>query len=313
MTLSTFEAMKNVPLNGSMKVLDTEEISQLKEILLEILLDVHSFCEAKHLEYALGGGSCLGSVRHKGFIPWDDDVDIMMPRCSYEVFLETFEGAYDGKYVLNIPGKTKGYALGMAHVRKTGTIYKTHSDFEIANDKAGIFIDIFPIENVPDNWFLRKIHEYGSLTLGLLTSCNRFYNLKEQYLKLAEHSDALEKQFMKKIRIGSFTKRRSMENWAKKWDSWNSRCKQANSRYVTIPSGRKHYNGELLSREVFFPAVDAEFEGHKLKIPANADAYLKSLYGDYMKIPPVTEREKHVVHEFSLGGCPSEEPEVTKK
>ena len=301
MTLSTFSALKNVPISGSMKELDDEEIAQLKNVLLEILLDVHSFCVSKGLEYVLCGGSCLGAIRHKGFIPWDDDIDIAMPRTSYAIFCETFEEAYGGKYVLNIPGKTKGYGLGIAHVRMAGTVYKTHSDFGVANDEAGIFIDIFPIENVPNNPISRKVHEFGSLALGLLTSCNRFYNYRELYLKLAGQNESLRKQFLKKIRIGSLTKRRTLENWALRWDRWNSKCKNENSKNVTIPSGRKHYNGELLPREAFFPAKEGDFEGHKLKLPADADAYLKSLYGDYMEIPAETEREKHVVMELDFG------------
>lgn len=301
MTLSTFEAMKKVPLNDSMKVLTAEEISQLKKILFEILLDVHAFCEVKGLEYALCGGSCLGSVRHKGFIPWDDDVDIVMSRRSYEVFKLEFEEAFEGKYVLNIPGKTKGYGLGIGHVRMAGTVYKTHSDFGLVNEESGIFIDIFPVENVPDNIVLRKVHEFGSLALGLLTSCNRFYNSRDLYLNLAGKNETLKSQFMKKIRIGALTKWRSLENWAKKWDDWNSKCKNENSKKVTIPSGRKHYSGEMHDRDVFFPASSGEFEGHILPLPGNPEAYLTALYGDYMKIPPESEREKHVVMEFDAG------------
>ena len=136
--------------------LNEMQSQQLKKLLLEIYSDIFMFCEEHQLTVMLGGGSVLGSVRHGGFIPWDDDMDLNMSRKDYDYFANEFEKSMGDKYELFVPdGKHKITHLFMKVSRK-GTVQE-----EIytagCNVKTGIAIDIFPIENVPEQFMLRKM------------------------------------------------------------------------------------------------------------------------------------------------------------
>ena len=118
---------------------------------------------------------------------------------------------------------------------------------------------------------------------------------------MADGDRELLKVFKTKIRIGKLLSFASLDWWTAAWDKWNSLCKNDKSKYVAIPSGRKHYFGETFRRSDLFPCKEVPFEDAVGKVPANADVYLKAMYGNYMAIPPVDKREVHVVYEFDLG------------
>jgi len=299
--LSTANQLKQASgLYGSV-VLSEQQLKDLKAVLLEILDDVTEFCDQHNLTYMLGGGTCLGAIRHKGFIPWDDDIDINMPRESYNRFMDLFPKAYSEKYSICDPRNTQNYGLGMAHVRMKGTIDRSHSDIGLKVEECGIYIDIFVLENVPDVRVFRYLHGGVSMLLGFIVSCRRFARFADAYMRIAGDNAEAAKVFRAKIRIGRLASFKSLEGWARAWDSWNSACKNRNSKYVTFPVGRNHYFREMLSRETFFPTSKAIFEGRSLAVAGNTDAYLSRLYGDYMKLPPHGSEEEHVVMEFSLG------------
>ncbi len=280
--------------------LSSKNLADLKCVMLDILRDVISVCESEGIPLTMGGGTCLGAVRHHGYIPWDDDLDINMARADLNRFLESFERRFSQKYWIHAPGLTTGYELDLIRIRRRGTTVRAHDD--TVDGECGAYIEIFIIESVPNGVIARAVHGFGSLVLGFLLSCRRYRAHRDMYSRvLAEDAGALNAIRFKSA-VGSLLSFASVERWLRLWDGWNGLCRDNESEYVTIPAGRAHYFREMRRRTDFFPAVYIAFEALIVPIPANVDAYLTALYGrDYMIPPPEGDREKHVVYEFDLG------------
>lgn len=299
MGLSTFDVFKQIDSEGLIEVTG-EKLCALQGVLLQMLRDVDSVCSRHGIPYTLGGGSCLGAVRHQGFIPWDDDLDINMTREGYRRFAEACGAELQEKYWLHDCERTPGYDLAFPRLRLKGTTVRTRDDFD--NQECGVYIDIFVIDNAPSNALLRNAHGFISMVLGFAYSCRRFAAHVADYLSLVEGDAAATSAFKKKILIGKLLSFRPVESWTRAWDRWNSRCHDENSSHVTIPVGRKHYFGELQLRSDYFPVSHGSFGDLTVPLPKNTDVYMRSLYGEgYMTPPSEGDREKHVVYEFDLG------------
>ncbi len=300
MNLSTVDAFKNISAANNPIELNGERLGSLQRVLTRMLGDLNEVCERHGIAYTLGGGTCLGAVRHHGFIPWDDDVDINMTREGYSRFVKAYESELKDRYWLHDCSRTPGYELAFPRLRLKGTIVRSREDYQF--DECGAYIDIFIIDNAPSNALLRGTHGFVSMALGFAYSCRRFAAHAADYLSLVEGDAAATTAFKKKIFIGRLLSFRSVEAWTRAWDRWNSRCHDESSNHVTIPVGRKHYFGELQLRGDCFPVSHGSFGDLTVPLPKNTDAYMRSLYGeDYMTPPPEGDREKHVVYEFDLG------------
>lgn len=301
MKFSTVDAFKNVKLPGALEM-SPEQLKHLHLVLAKVVGDVFQFCGEHGIECAVAGGTALGAVRHGGFIPWDDDVDLIMPRKDYEEFVKIFEREKGDRYWLHRPAKTRNYGLALARVRLKGTTVRTREDLAINQAECGAFVDIFIIDNTFDNALLRILHGVGSLFLGFLYSCCKFFSERRLIRRLAEANRSYSMTFKLKMVIGFFASVLPLRAWIRLWDGWNGICRNGNSRYVTIPVGRKHFFGELAPRAEMVGTREVTFEGRKVKCPAGLENYMTRLYGpDYMTPPPEDKREKHVVFEpFSL-------------
>ena len=293
MNLSTVDAFKHINSDKCI-TLNSDQLRALQDTLIEIVDDFVRICDAHQLRYSLGGGSALGAVRHGGMIPWDDDIDINMPRRDYERFIQLFSQEYSNRYWIHTPSSTSNYGLLLARIRKKGTSVKTKEDF--FNDECGAFIDIFIVDNVPNHRPLRALHGFGSLAFGLILSCRKFYRDRRYLLALTEHDPQLQRVFRTKIALGFFTSFLSIDTWTPLADRWNGLCKNESSRYVSIPAGRRHYFGELYDREAVCTYTQYPFHGRMLNCAADSAAYLTQLYGsDYMTPPADHAKERHVV------------------
>lgn len=304
MGLSTVSVFKNIDVenNPNLKVLDDSELHQLQGVLFDMLRDFDLFCRRNQIEYSLAGGSMLGAVRHGGFIPWDDDVDLLMSRQDYDRLRDCFEQQMGDEYWLHTPEDTHNYGLGMARVRKKGTLCRSRED--VYNDECGVYIDIFIMENTYNFVPLRYIHGFLSLSVGFILSCRCFYRNKNFYLDLVKNDVEATKVFKKKILLGKIFALLSVDTWTHLWNNINSMCKNNKTRFVTVPVGRKHFFKELYSRSWACEMTDIPytFDGisTSLRVMEGKENYLSSLYGDYMTLPDPKDIEKHVVLELKL-------------
>ena len=273
--------------NPDAKLVEGEELRRLQLLLLEMYLDVQQACEDRGLTCMLLGGSTLGAVRHKGFIPWDDDLDLAMPRDDYERFKEIFKDKLGDKYILNAPNYEGRPTNRFPKILKRGTTFVEIGVPE--DDRACVKIDIFVLDNVPDNRLMRMIK--GLHCTALMFAGGHVLDYENARITGAPTTG--------RERIGRLLAFRSDEKWFDRFDKV-CRCRNNRSKEIGIPSGRKHYFGEILPREVYLPVSEGEFEGHRVTLPGNTDPYLRNLYGNYMEIPPEEKREKHYIEKIEF-------------
>lgn len=245
----------------------------------EILDYFHDLCTRKGLTYMICAGTVLGSVRHGGFIPWDDDIDLAMPREDYEKFLKIINDELRPPYVLrNIYTMPKFVGLYSCLINTNTTVIAYDRRFD---EKAlqGAFIDIFPIDRVPEDPVERKEQQR---------------NLQKWYRRI---------EFKRAGFYGTRSRRTS------RWDRFLARLLPASlminryenesRRYNDGPSRLLAFNGfpefvnYVYDRDWLFPVKDYSFEGANYPGPNDHESYLKYFYGDYMKMPPEDKRKPH--------------------
>lgn len=138
--------MKNV----EYKEYEPEVLKKLQKVQTEILEDYIKVCEKYNLTYFMLGGTGIGVVRHQGFIPWDDDIDVAMPREDYDRFMEVMESELGDKYKILTPLVDKNYACNVTHLQKKGTKFVPYTSRKMKCDLC-IDIDIFPLDHMPDD------------------------------------------------------------------------------------------------------------------------------------------------------------------
>lgn len=286
--------------NFEMREMTNEESSRLKMVLLEMLNDIQTVCQKNNLAVMLGGGSCLGAVRHNGYIPWDDDLDLIMPRKDYDIFPDLLKNEFGHKYRCVGPYVSDHAEYAFLKIEKIGTELKTV--YELKNEHPAIAIDVFPIDNVPENRARRLVHGIRMNLLMYIAVCVKLYTKKDSPVIEILRSDRNGRRFLRKrLIIGKFFSFFSYSKWYKKCDSCSKKIKNTSTTCVSIPTGRGHYFGEMQERVVFTPPVKHTFETLGSNIPNNYDKYLSSLYGDYMQIPPPEKREKHFIVDIDFG------------
>ena len=295
--LSTRKAMQGLPEMDNIHIINDEELKQLQDCFLEIIKDIDRVCREYGICYMAAGGTALGSVRHKGFIPWDDDVDLLMPREDLKRFIEIFDEALGDKYEMTAPDSKYPLESMISAVYKKNTI-KANLQTMDTDLPQGVHIDIFAIESVPVNPVIRRIK--GIVAMGL------------QYIAVStmfrHFSNKQKKKFFYQTRAGRFNYRLRMTvgflfSWRSyiKWGSTFDRFVQSkkDTGLWAVPTDIGHYFGHIMPKEVYYPPVKGQFEDMMINLPHDTDAYLKNQYGDYMTIPPVEERESH----WSIGFC----------
>lgn len=288
-----YKALVNqLSLKNYMSELDENDLKKLKSVMLNATVEISKICKKNNINVFLVGGSALGAVRHHGFIPWDDDLDISMTRSDFEKFKLIFENELGDKYILTAPNYSKNPLTRFPKILIKNTKMETID--LIGDDRAMVFIDIFILENMPKNSFIRKIRgTLVSIVMGISSYVYTYKHQNELYNKFMTKNKKIKKIFKKRIFVGRIFSIIKLKHW---FDWVDKLCQyKKNTGIVGIPSGRKHYFGEIFSKDVFFPLVETDFEGFKLSIPNNYDLYLRNLYGDYMQIPPIDKREKHYI------------------
>ena len=280
--------------------LSAEELQKLKTLVFEAFEDFDRVARKYQIFYTASGGTVLGCIRHRGFIPWDDDIDLMMPRKDFERLKTVFETELGSKYTLCAPELGQGHGTMMCQMKRRGTVLRSYN--EVSKEDAGIPLDIFILENTYDAFLPRNLHGTACLAMGLLMSARKMaYDLPylEPYF---EGNKALKKSYQKKALLGKMISFLSLDQVSRLAERVYSLCRNDQSRYVTIPSGRKHFYGELYLRNDMCNAQEADFENRKIPIPVGYARYLRALYGgNYMQLPPEEDREQHPVMEIAFG------------
>lgn len=268
-------------------------IEEVKEIQLRILIDVQKFCIHNNLRYYLAGGTLLGAIRHKGFIPWDDDIDIIMPRKDYMIFNKMYNYKND-RYKVHSVFNDNEWGSTFAVVEDVRT-KKIYDDFNNSYD-IGVCIDVFPTDGSPNNLFERRIY------WNILNFFSRIAILSVQKFKVSRHYVDREtvcgelKTYLRTvikflaIPIARLTKTINLNllinKIAMKFDV-------DESKYIGVSTFPHYGYKECVEATGFLKIEKRMFEGELFNTPYNYDEYLSNLYGDYMKIPP---KEKQVSH-----------------
>lgn len=295
-TYKNFRKMTNT--NEKLYELTDQDVKDIQGELLEIMKEIDAFCTEHHITYFACGGTCLGTVRHQGFIPWDDDMDICMPRRDYEKFIHYFSLKCSDKYWIQNIRKDSKYDLNFSKIRKKGTRFE--EIFDPDPEKTGLFIDIYPLENAFDNKILRTIHGITIDALLLISSCVRVHSKWEKLEWYTEGYDEMQKSLKVKNIIGTILGIIPLRAWLLLTENVSSLCKNRKSRYVMIPSGRKHTFGEMCDRKHYFPPKRMPFEDMQMQVQKHPVEHLNRLYRDYTQIPPVEDRVRHSVVAYEL-------------
>lgn len=256
------------------------QIKHLQNTILLIAKDIDKMCRENAIKYYLFGGSALGAKRHRGFIPWDDDLDIVLDPENYDKFIALCKSKLDtDKYVLQEGGVD--WPEHFSKIRLKGTHIREHGEYYINEDMDGIFVDIFRVDNAPNSKVARAFQYFwGKL---LLT-----YAMKKKGYKAESVSKKLMNVFASTLEFKALYKfaKNQYYKYNKKQTAWTSDV-----------MGRTRWHNAFIPREVYGEPTEVEFEDSKLFAHQDLDKYLSISYGDYMKLPPVEKRVGlHITH-----------------
>lgn len=256
-----------------------ETIEELRQLQLGILDCVAKFCDEHQIKYWLDYGTLLGAVRHKGYIPWDDDIDISMMREDWEKFISVFNELNQNKrYEVHFIENDPEFFYPFAKVYDTRTVM---NELDSIGPDICVYIDVFIYDNVPDDEpSLKRMLKKHSLYRKLhLLSEMAGINPKGNIIRKA--CVYILWQLLRLIPINYFSKRSLKE--AQRYNS--VRTKRAGNLAYGV--------NNLFSIEGLQTQTEVEFEGRKFKAPSAYDELLTNEYGDYMQLPPVEERVGH--------------------
>ena len=285
--------------DDSLRQLTEEEIRRLRETFLQAYHDLAECCEKHGLTLMLIGGSALGAVRHQGFIPWDDDLDAAMPREDFEKLKEVFEQELGDRYILSSPNY-KGNANNRFPMMLVKNTLLVEAGNQPEDEVSKIKIDLFIIENIPEGKIHRKIKGlWCTLLMAMGSYEDTWEHQNETFRKYMCKTPEGEKEYKRRIRLGSLFGWRNFQQWMNKIDKACQYCHTTS--LMGIPSGRGHYFGEIRKRETFLPVSKGQFEGMEVNLPGDPGDYLSNLYGaDYMVLPPVEKRERHFIFDIKF-------------
>lgn len=259
-------------------------LKEIQNTELNILNEFALFCKKNNLKFYLAGGTLLGAIRHKGFIPWDDDIDVCMPRKDYIIFVNNFD---EWNEFLKVKSNLKkNLGAPFSKVVDVRTVIK--SRYAQNDIDTNIFIDVFPVDGLPQD----------------IKDVKAIYSKCDFYRRVLMLHDAILgkgrtvfkkycKYFLKPIaRI--YGAQRCIDNI----ENIVAQHPYDECKYVGIVSWGLYGVGERMLKDEFERQVEVDFEGYKFPAFSCWDSYLNGLYGDYMQLPPVEKRQSHEVEAF---------------
>lgn len=268
--------------------LSQEDLSLIKKLELEIAIEIKRICEKHDIHYSIAFGTLLGAVRHGGFIPWDDDIDIAMLRFEYDKFLFWAEKDMDAKFeIVNYESDSNmGEPFTKIMLKNTTVLEKFAKN---SNGKCGVFVDVFSYDNAPKGIIARNLHRFLN------------YSLRKRILLASNYS--FNKMGMKRViyfllRSISFGKKQKLVNQYRKNQN---RYNHINSEYIVALGGNYGYIKDTIPKEWFTSYQKIIFENVEFSAIEKTDEFLKHYYGDYKQLPPIEKRiNKHTIEVLDL-------------
>lgn len=249
------------------------ELRHLQLVILEIAKDIDKLCREHGIEYYILGGSAIGAIRHKGFIPWDDDFDIIMDDKNYNNFCQVCRNKLDKEKYYFQEGE-KDWPCSFSKIKLKGTSFDEPSAYVNETGEKGIFVDIFKMENSPSGNISQLWQYFCAKYLVCYTLLERGWEkttILKKFLTLSAFP--LKMPFLRKF-------------FKKQVEKWNSK----DTKYYGYFSGPYRLNQCFFEKKDFDGSVYVQFEDTKLPIPIGYDNWLRHIFGDYLTPPPVNEQ-----------------------
>ena len=254
--------------------MDELTIAKLRMTLVQILDVFVKICKENGLRYCLCGGTCIGAVRHKGFIPWDDDIDVKMPRADFEKFISITAKDNNSNYFLDYYITNPSYGRCFAKLCKKNTLY-----IEPNGLRQSIYIDVFAQDKVPGPEYIAN-----SIIPKLIHKLDALTTIRREGL--------VGRDF--KTSVIYWLTRWMPVKWFFKWETkLMTRFEKTDAKYYVNYGSRYDLVKETIPISEFEPYAQKEFEGKMYNVPHNWDLYLSNVYGDYLTLPPIEKRVTH--------------------
>lgn len=252
------------------------ELYEIQQNELNILKDFAQFCDDNDLRYYLAGGTLLGAIRHQGFIPWDDDVDVIMPRPDFQRFVDLVQNRVSWKYTLiddEHSERGQPFAKLVDETKKVKV--------SLLKEPQPLWIDIFPMDGVPEDEkeFFNVVSKIKKLNYAIWQAQSAGQDINNPI-----------KRFLKRL-IFSHYRRKGTGYYSRKVTSLAKKIDFDSAKYVGCLTGR-YGSAEKIERKIFEPRMRVPFEDQEFYISQGYDVYLKNLFGDYMTIPE--EKKSHI-------------------
>lgn len=249
------------------------QLEHLQKVILLIAKDIDQLCKKNGIEYYLLGGSAIGAIRHKGFIPWDDDLDIIMDSTNYEKFIRVCREQLDKeKYYLQVG--LEDWPLYFSKIKLKGTVLEEYEAYATNEDMKGIYVDVFKMDNISSNPIVARWQYF----------CGKYY-LCYQLSQRTYSSASWKKKLM--IALSAPCKipfiRRFVQHQVE-------RLNNKPGEYLGFFYGRTKFKSAVIKKEIFGMPKRVPFEDTYLPVAEHYHEYLTQVFGNYMKLPPEEQR-----------------------
>lgn len=271
---------------------DEYKLQRLQNIILNIMVYIDGLCQENEIDYYIIGGSALGAIRHGGFIPWDDDLDIAMTRDNYNKFISICRSSKFDSKTFFFQQERRDWTGYFSKVRLLGTHFEESvHDESVPYEKQGIFVDIFPLDNVPN----RKIQQYwwyfcGKMLVAYEQTTHNGYNPKGLTKRLV----MLASRYLKYEKIRHY--------FEKEVEKYNAK----DTLYIGGHSLVSRFNNTFTRKDLWGKAARVPFETVTLMAPEDIKGFLSFYFGDYMKLPPIESRRGHHLQRVDYGTIESD-------
>lgn len=275
--------------NTEERFLKPEEAEQLKIIEYAILKEIKKICDNYNLHFFMIGGTLLGAVRHHGFIPWDDDIDIGLLRKDYETFIKVAPKELPSHLFVSNYHTDEGMGEPFTKVMDMrGRLVEIFAS--TSNSPKGVFVDVFPVDHVPDSKIKRIIHRFKNYELRKLILLNANYNFRKTGIKKIGYDI-----------LRTYAKMRGRKSLVDAYEKNASKYEHIPCKNVVILGSNYGYEIENIDIGAMSSVQMVSFEGGQYPIPVGYERYLRKVYGDYMQLPPIEKRvNKHKLCELDL-------------